>query len=154
MDKANNFLENLKQNKLTDIDWSSFFSWEYLTDPSPSEVFLYEQWIYVVVLLNLTLFVIFFRFVSRFFVDKKPKFRFVKRISFMWLINTILLLFYNIVRTEGVKFLAMRLFLLIILFGYIGIFIYALFYCIRLLPSRMDSYKQAKIRSKYSKKQK
>lgn len=154
MDKVNNFLENLGQNKLSDIDWGLFFNWKYLTDSSPSEVFIYEQWVYVCVLVNLILFVIFFRFVSRIFIEQKPKYRLVKRVSFMWLINTVLLLFYNIVRTQGVKFLAMRLFLLIILFSYVGILFYALFYGVKLLPSRMDSYKQAKIRSKYSNKRK
>ncbi|MFC1780225.1 hypothetical protein ACFLY9_00820 [Patescibacteria group bacterium] len=154
MDKLNNFIDNLKQVDLTDIDWTSITNWSYLTDRKPSEVFIYEQWIYVIVLLNLVFSAICFSFVARTFIKQKPKYRFVRKISFLWLSNTIFLLLYNLLRSEGVYFLSMRLFLVIILCFFLFIIIYTVIYWIVKIPKKMDKFENAKLRNKYVRKKK
>ncbi|MBN2015396.1 hypothetical protein JW766_01035 [Candidatus Dojkabacteria bacterium] len=151
MDKINNFLENLRQNELSNIDWSLLFDWEYLTDPNPTKVFIYEQWIYVIVLVNLFLSTLTFITIARKFYEVKPRFRFIRKVSFLWFTNTIFLLFYNLVRSEGVKFLSMRLFLMAIICGYIVVLLYAVGYWVLRLPKQLEKFEEARLRSKYSK---
>lgn len=150
MDKINNFLENLKQVDLSGIDLSVFLDWKSLTDPYPGSVFIYEQWIYVVVLVNIIVSVIIFAIIANRFYRLRPKYHLLKRISFLWFTNSIFLLLYNIIRSEGVRFLSMRLFLLLILLFYPAIILYAIVYWILYLPARLEQFKKAQIRDKYN----
>lgn len=150
MEKLENFIKNLNQNKLTDLELSKLLDWSYLTDPSPSRYFFYEQWIYVFVLVNLILAVICFQLVASKFFQWKPKYRLVRRIAFWWILNTILLLLYSLLRAEGVSFLSMRLFLVLILFAYIGIVAYTLAYWFLRLPKKMKKFNEARQRDRYS----
>jgi len=150
MDKINNFIENLKQNDLREIDLKVLSNWSYLTDMNPTKFFIYEQWIYVIVLINLMVSGLGFFFVSKRFYDIRPKYRFIRKISFLWFSNTMLLLFYDLVRSEGVSFLSMRLILVIISIMYIGIFIHALYFYIFKMPKKLEKYRDAKIRDKYN----
>lgn len=152
MEKVNNFLENLKLNKLTDIDFAKLCDWKYLTDPTPPQQFFYEQWIYVIVLFNLFLSITVFQFVSKRFFECKPKYRMIRRVAFCWLSNTILLLLYNLLRVERVSFLSMRLLLVIILVAYVGIILYALAYWVFRLPKKVESFQKARLRQKYMRK--
>lgn len=154
MDKVNNFIENLKQVDLTKIDWGALLDWEYITDPNPKKQFIYEQWIYVIVLLHILLSVVCFAFISKKLFQNKPKYRFIRKVSFLWFANTIFLLLYNLLRSEGVSLLSMRLFLVLILVSYIGIFIYSIVYWLKFLPKRMKKYSEAKLRDKYARKKK
>ena len=151
-EKLDNFINNLKQVDFTKIDFSKLFDWEYLTDPYPSEGFIYEQWIYVIVLLNLFLSIAGFQFFAKRFFENKPMWRLIRKICFLWLSNSIFLLLYNLLRVEGIRFLSMRLFLVLIIFAYILILLYALFYWRVILPKRMDRFKKAKLREKYTRK--
>ena len=150
METLNNFLENLKQNKLSDIDWSLLLNWKYLTEKNPSELFIYEQWLYVIVLLNIILSVVGFTALAKLFIQAKPKYRFVRKVSFLWFTNTVFLLLYNLLRSEGVGLLSMRLILLIIGIAYLAILIYIPVYWIAILPKRMKEYENAKLRDKYT----
>lgn len=154
MEKINNFVDNLKQVSLSEIDWSKLTDWEYLTQRYPTKIFIYEQWIYVIVLVNIFLSFIIFRFIAAKFFNQKPKFRFIRRISFLWFTNTILLLLYNIIRSEGVVFLSMRIFLILILILYFLILIYAVFYAFFMLPRKMQEFKKARIRDRYKRRKK
>jgi hypothetical protein len=154
MDKFNNFINNLKQVDLKGIDWTNLFNWSYLIDKSPSEVFIYEQWIYVIVLLNLIFSAICFTIIARKFLEQRPKYKFVRKISFLWFSNTIFFLLYNLLRSEGVYFLSMRLFLVIILFFFVVVMVYTVFYWIVQIPKKMDKFEDAKMRNKYTRKKK
>jgi len=151
MEKVENFLENLKQVDLTKIDWQALLSWDYLTDPNPKKHFIYEQWIYVIALLNLIFAVIIFRFVGNKFFTCKPKYRLIRKTAFLWFVDTIFLLLYNLLRSEGVSFLSMRLFLIIIISAYLGIAIYLLVCWIKFLPKRIEKFNEARLRDKYTK---
>ena len=83
MDKVNNFIENLKQNDLREIDLSRLLEWKYLIEVTPTKHFIYEQWIYVFVLINLILAGIGFIFLSKRFFIVKPKYRLIRKISFI-----------------------------------------------------------------------
>lgn len=151
MDKINNFIENLKQVNLCKIDWALLFDWEYITDPTPTKVFIYEQWIYIIVLINLMIAVICFTFIANVVFDCKPKYRFIRKISFLWFSDTLFLLLYNLLRSEGVSFLSMRLFLVLIVIAYFVILLYIPVYLILFLPKRLRRFEEAKLRDKYSK---
>jgi hypothetical protein len=150
-DKLNNFLENLKQNRLSEIDFSKLFDWAYLTDPTPPKNFIYEQWIYVIVLLNLFLSIVGFQYCSKIFFESRPKYRLIRRLAFWWLVNTIFLLLYNLLRVEAVKFLSMRLFLVAIIFLYLVILVYFLCSWTLVLPKQLERFNEAKLRERYSK---
>jgi hypothetical protein len=150
MEKINNFLENLKQVDLREVDLSVFLDWESLTEPYPGSAFIYEQWIYVVVLVNIVISVIIFAIIANRFYKIRPKYHFLRRISFLWFTNSIFLLLYNIIRSEGVRFLSMRLFLLLILLIYPGIILYVIVYWIFYLPARLEQFKKAQLRDKYN----
>lgn len=150
MDKLNNFIENLKQNSPKDIDFSLLFDWEYLTDPNPTSIFIYEQWIYVVVLVNIIISVLCFKLVADRFIREKPKYRFVRKVSFLWFVNTLLLLLYNLMRAEGIRLLSMRILLVVIIILYLIILIYFLIYWILFLPKQMEKFNNARIRNKYN----
>lgn len=150
MDKLNNFIENLKQNDIRKIDLKVLFDWNYLTDMNPTKHFIYEQWIYVFVLINLVLSGLGFIFISKRFYAIRPKYRFIQKITFLWFTNTMLLLFYNLVRSEGVSFLSMRLFLIIILIAYLGILIYGVSFYILKMPKKLENFHNAKIRDRYN----
>ncbi len=152
MEKLNNFINNLRQVKLSDINLKQLTDLDYLLDRNPTEIFIYEQWIYVFVLANIFFSMIGFIYVSKLFFDSKPKYRFIRKISFFWFSNTLFLLLYNLIRSEGVRFLSMRLFLVLIPLAYLGIIIYTLIYRIFYLPGRLKKFKEAKLRDKYSNK--
>lgn len=149
MTRLNNFLNNLKQVNLFNIDFKSLMNWKYLTDPNPSRVFIYEQWIYIVFLVNLILGVLGFTLLANRFLGIKPRYRFIRRISFMWISNSILLLFYDLLRSQGVTFLSMRLFLVLIIALYLVLVIYALLFILLILPKRISKFNEAKLRDKY-----
>jgi len=150
MDKVNNFIENLKQNSLRDIDLSLLLEKDYILDMNPTKHFIYEQWIYVIVLINLMIAGIGFIFISKKFLPKRPIYRFIRKVSFFWFCNTIFLLFYNLVRSEGVSLLSMRVFLVIFLISYFGIILYAVYYYFFSMAKELDKFNKAKLRDKYS----
>lgn len=154
MEKLRNFIQNLQQVSLKDIDWSVLSDWEYLTEKSPNDVFIYEQWIYVFVLISFFLSIISFRFIAGLYLEEKPKYRFVRKVAFMWFVNTILVLLYNLLRAEGVEFLSMRIFLAIFSFAYILILLYIPVYIVRILPKRMKRFREARTRDKYKNRKK
>jgi hypothetical protein len=149
MEKLNNFMKNLQVDTLRNIELSSLFDLKYLTDLNPSGNFIYEQWIYFIVLINLTLSLLVFFVFSKMFFSIKPIYKFVRKMSFIWFTNTIFLLFYNLVRVEGVSMLSMRLILVLIILAYILIIIYTIFYYFFRLPKKIRDYNTAKIRNKY-----
>ncbi|MBU0975668.1 MAG: hypothetical protein ABIE03_07705 [Patescibacteria group bacterium] len=149
MDKINNFIDNLRQVDLKQVDWGSVLNWEYLTDRNPTKTFIYEQWIYFLVLVFIILAVLGFKFVSKLYEDEGPKYRFVRKISFLWFTNSIFLLLYNLIRSEGVSFLSMRIFLAMFLLVYVVLLIYIQIYIFFALPGRMTAFRDAKLRDKY-----
>ncbi|MDD3647196.1 MAG: hypothetical protein PHS44_01720 [Candidatus Dojkabacteria bacterium] len=149
MEKANNFIENLKQVDLSEIDWGIIFDWNYLTDKSPENSFIFEQWLYVFVLIFMLTAVIGFKFISKLYKSEGPKYRFVRKVSFLWFANSVFMLLYTLIRSEGVSFLSMRLFLVIFLILYVIILIYIPVYIFLVLPKRMVAFRDAKLRDKY-----
>lgn len=152
MDKVNNFINNLKQVNLSKIDFAQLLDWDYLTDTSPTKVFIYEQWIYVIVLINLFLSVVGFTYISNRFLDCKPKYRFIRKVAFLWFSNTLFLLLYNLLRSEGVSVLSMRLILVVVLIAYFIILLYIPIFFIFSLPKKLERFEKAKLRDEYSKK--
>lgn len=149
MEKLENFVQNLRQVNPLAIDWGKLLNWDYLTDPNPNKSFIFEQWIYVIVLMNMFLAIIAFKVANRIFADLLPKRVFVKRISFLWLGNTVFLLLYNLFRSQGVALLSMRIFVVIIVAMYIGILLYGFGYWLLYMPKRMEKFHQARVRNKY-----
>jgi hypothetical protein len=154
MEKLENFLNNLKQVDLFAINFRLLADWSYLTDTQPSKYFVYEQWIYVIVLFNIIFAASVFKFAAKLFINSLPKYYLVKRIAFAWIVNSIFLLLYNLFRSQGVSFLSMRLFLVLVCLGYPIIIGYALWYWVVRLPRRMKKFHEAKLRSKYEKRKK
>ncbi len=150
MDRLQNFIKNLKQNDITQIEFYKLLEAEYLTDKNPSKVFYYEQWGYVFILFSIILSVVVFKFISFRFFDQKPKYEYLRKASFIWLVNTIFLLLHVLFRVGGVKFLSMRLFLVLILIGYLLILLYSVLWYFIKLPKRMKEFRKAKVRNRYS----
>ena len=149
LEKFQNFTKNLDFERILELDMSKLFEWEYLTDKTPRSSFVYEQWIYIIVLVNLFLSLFVFRYLSFSLFQSGPKYKLSRKISFLWFSNTIFLLLYTILRVEGVAFLSMRLWLVIIISGFGFMILYSIFFIIFKLPGKMREYKAAKIRDKY-----
>jgi hypothetical protein len=150
----NKFISNLKQVNPLSIDLKALFRKEYLVELSPGSSFLFEQWVYVFVIINLLLIIGVFVFISKGIHLARPQYKFLKRISVFWVINTVFLFFYNLFRTGGVRFFSMRLFLLIIFVVYIGIILYGIGYYFFCLPKVLKKYLEIKEREKYLKRRK
>jgi hypothetical protein len=149
-EKIDNFIQNLELERLRQIEWSNLLNWDYLTDPAPSEIFIYEQWLYIIILINFIIGLVFFTFVSRLVFEQKPKYSLIRRVSFIWIANTVFLLGYNLIRSEGVAFLSMRLFLVLLFSVYLVIVLYFIYYYFFLLPGRLEEFNQARLRDKYN----
>ena len=150
----NKFLSNLKQVNPLSIDFKNLFRKEYLIELSPGSSFLFEQWLYVFVVVNLLLIIGIFFFISKGIRLARPQYKFIQRICIFWVINTVFLFFYNLFRTGGVRFFSMRLFVLTIFVGYIGIILYGIWYYFFCLPKVLKKYLETKEREKYLKRRK
>lgn len=154
MDKLENFINNLKQVNLFHINLNLLRNWDYLTDTQPSKYFIYEQWIYVITLVSIIFSISAFRLAGKIFAEARPKYFLLRRVSFIWFSNTIFLLLYNLFRSQGVSFLSMRLFLVLIILVYGVVILYAFWYWLVRLPKRMKKFHEAKLRSKFQRRKK
>jgi len=154
MDKINNFISNLKNVNPFDLDYSQFVKPAYLFETNIEGNFIYEQWFYLIFLVNFIIGLSVFFLISKKFFSVKPKYRFFRKFSFAWISNSIMLLLYALFRSENIRFFSMRIFMVLILLGFIVIFVYAIIYWISILPKKMKAFEEAKMRSKYLKKRK
>ena len=152
MQNLKNFWENLKNNSLSNINWSKFFSKEYLFEKNPSGVFVYEQWIYIIFLINFLLGVAVFSFFSKKFYEARPKYRLIRRVSFLWISNSILLLGYNLFRTSEIVVLSIRFVMLLIFSFYLFLIIYFVLYYLFVIPRQMKKFLDARLRAEYKRK--
>lgn len=149
MDKLKNFIENLKEVDLFDINWSNFLTKDSLLDTNPSNVFIYEQWGYVLFFLSFAFGLFAFVFISKKFFGKKPLYRLIRKVSFAWISNSIFLLFYILMRTNGIRLFSARVVLLIILCIFPLLIVYSIIYFTLFLPRRMRKFEEARERTKY-----
>jgi hypothetical protein len=151
---VNSFLENLKAEPLSEIDWSKLTDWEYLTYRFPPKDIAYFEWVVLFVGLSLIGIVI-----ARFVVFPrmniaKPMVDLSNKLSVWWFANSAVLLLLLFFRAQGITFLNMRLLLVISALVYVLIGLYKLVYLFAFMPARIERYKQAVLKDKYRPKKK
>jgi len=148
------FLEKLKDFSFSDLDLSRLLDLDYLTMKRPPSEFLYLEVLYLVSIVCIIISIIVFIVTPKILKDCPPKSKFIRKVTLIVVVNSILLALYNVIRSEGVSFLSMRLFGMIILIAYFVIVVLSIIHWIVFIPRRLEKFKNARLRDKYMRRKK
>lgn len=151
---VNSFLDKLKAEPLSEIDWSKFTDWEYLTYRFPPKDMMFTQWLVLLVGGSILGIIIAKYIILPRLAVAKPMVDLSNKLSSWWFANSAVVILLILFRLQGITLLNIRLLLLVSCLVYVAIVIYKIVYVVGFLPSRIEKYNQAVLKDKYRPKKK